>query len=195
VTVRIAKRRNRLRPRAVVAGDGTGLEVGRTSHYFRSRRGDKRFAVPRWPKLTVCVDIASHLVVAAVVTLGPSRDTLEAPDLLRQACRHTSIRRILWDGGCDAESFHVVARIELGMHSVVPIKSGRKTRRWPKTKYRRQMKRRFLRRVYGQRWQVESFFSRHKRRLSSDLRATSWEGQQAETLLRVVVHNLMLLAV
>lgn len=68
--------------------------------------------------------------------------------------------------------------------------------------YRNQMVRRFRpkpegsrhRRVYGQRWQAESAFSRHKRVLGSALRARLWENQVAEVMLRVVVHNLMILA-
>lgn len=69
-------------------------------------------------------------------------------------------------------------------------------------KYRTQMVNRFrpkpegsrYRRVYGQRWQAESGFSRHKRLLGSALRARAWANQKKEALLRVVVHNLMLLA-
>jgi len=176
------------------AGDSTGFEVGHTSHYYRSRRGKKHFYVPRWPKLTACIDIASHFFLSATVTVGPSRDTIEAPIVLRKAHRRVGFRRAIWDAGCDSESFHEMVRHELHAHSVVPVKSGRRTRRWPPTQYRRQMKRRFLKRIYRQRWQIESVFSRHKRRLSSELRAKTWPAQQAEIRLRVLLHNLMLLA-
>ena len=49
-------------------------------------------------------------------------------------------------------------------------------------------------RVYGQRWQAESGFSRNKRLLGSALRARRWPDQKREILLRVLTHNLMLLA-
>jgi hypothetical protein len=55
------------------------------------------------------------------------------------------------------------------------------------------MKRRFFKRIYGQRWQVESVFSRYKRRLGSALTATSWMGQKREAYLRVLTYNLMLI--
>jgi hypothetical protein len=55
------------------------------------------------------------------------------------------------------------------------------------------MKRRFFRKVYGQRWQAESVFSRYKRRLGSALTATSWMGQKREAYLRVLTYNLMIL--
>jgi len=47
---------------------------------------------------------------------------------------------------------------------------------------------------FGQRWQVESGFSRHKRLLGSALRARTWKAQKDECLLRALTHNLMLLA-
>jgi transposase len=188
-----ARRRRLIGTRLQIAGDSTGFEVGHTSHYFRSRRGDKRFSVPRWPKLTGCVDIDSHFILSAHVGIGPSRDTLQAPEVLLDASRRVNIRRVLWDGGCDSEKMHVFIRTQLHAHSLIPIKSGRKVRRWPKTKYRRQMKKRFFKRLFGQRWQIESVFSRHKRRLSSELRAKTWSAQQAEVYLRALLHNLMLL--
>jgi len=169
------------------------LETGHTSFYFRSRRGLKHFYVPKWPKLTICADIDSHLIIAATVSVGPTRDTMEAPEVLRAAHRRVKFRRILWDGGCDSEPFHELVRNELKAHSLVPIKSGQPTRKWPKTKYRRQMKKRFFKTLYGQRWQVESVFSRHKRKQSSELRSKTWDAQQAEIYLRVLVHNLAFL--
>ena len=68
------------------------------------------------------------------------------------------------------------------------------TRQWPTTFYRRQMKRRHRRTGYGQRWQAESAFSAQKRLLGSALRARCWLNQKAEMAVRVLTHNLMLLA-
>jgi len=147
----------------------------------------------RWPKLSGTVDCRTHLFLSAEVSLGPCRDTCEAPALLRAAARRAALRRMLLDAGYDAEAIHVLLREELGAHSLIPPKSGRPTRKWPRTKYRRQMKRRFFKHVYGQRWQIESVWSRLKRLLGSALRATSWAGQQREIGLRVLTHDLMIL--
>lgn len=104
------------------------------------------------------------------------------------------IDRLLADAGYDAEHTHALARDQLDVRSTVinlnPRRSGRK---WPRSKYRRQMRRRFPRKVYGQRWQVESSISRHKRRLGPALRARLSEAQRRECLLRVLTHNLMIL--
>jgi transposase len=61
-------------------------------------------------------------------------------------------------------------------------------------RFRRKPRRSGHRRVYGQRWQIESGFSRSKRLLGSALRARKWANQKKESLLRVLTHNLMLLA-
>jgi transposase len=49
-------------------------------------------------------------------------------------------------------------------------------------------------RVYGQRWQIESAFSRVKRRLGASVAAVKWANQKTEILLKVLAHNLMLRA-
>ena len=123
----------------------------------------------------------------------------------RQAviCVCTTTEANLGDGAFDAEHNHVLARQRLGVRSTVfPLNRRNTGRKWPKTKYRRQMVRRFRRkprrskhrRVYGQRWQIESGFSRTKRLLGSALRARKWINQKKEILMRVLTHNLMLLA-
>lgn len=75
-------------------------------------------------------------------------------------------------------------------------------RKWPKTAYRRQMVERFRKkrkgrrhlRVYGLRWAVESAFSRHERRFGSAPGGRSDASREREGHLRVLTHNLMLLA-
>jgi transposase len=102
----------------------------------------------------------------------------------------------------DSEAHHRFARELLGIRSsVIPINArGHDTA--PKGKYRGQMARRFRprpegsqhKRVFGQRWQAESAFSRHKRRLGSAVAGRSEVSRTRECLFRVLTHNLMLLA-
>jgi transposase len=56
------------------------------------------------------------------------------------------------------------------------------------------MRRHFPKRQYRQRAQVESAFSRHKRLLGEALRARSDAAREREGYLRVLTHNIMLLA-
>jgi len=110
--------------------------------------------------------------------------------------------RVLADAAFDSEAHHEYARQELGIRSsVIPINS-RGHSGEPGGKYRGQMARRFVpqpegtrsKRVFGQRWQAESGFSRHERRLGSALSGKSDESRERECYLRVLTHDLMLLA-
>ena len=148
------------------------------------------------------LDTASHLYLAARVTRGPSQDAPHLVPAVRDAAGRCRLDTVLADAGYDSEANHAVPRRRLGVRSTVIALNRRGSRARPRTRYRGQMARRFRRRpkgargrrVYGQRWQIESGFSRSKRRLGSALRATRWVNQKKELLLRVIVHNLMLLA-
>jgi len=167
----------------------------RSAHYARRRRdGNRRYRYSRYPKLTLVCHTATHLVAAALATVGPSYDSpLFAPAVLA-ASWNLEIDRLLADSAYDAEPNHVTAREHLGVRSTVIAVNRRRTRKWPRQRYRRQMRRRFHRRKYGQRWQAESVFSRIKRRLGSALRGRSDASRQREAHVRVLTHNLMILA-
>jgi hypothetical protein len=134
--------------------------------------------------------------------VGPSYDVnLFEPALVRAAW-NLDTDRLLADAGYDSEPNHDLARRGLGIRStVIPLnRRGRFStltggrRRLPVGRYRRQMARNFHRRIYVQRWQVESVISRIKRRLGSALRGRSDPARGRESDLRVFTHNLMILA-
>jgi hypothetical protein len=181
-------------PKGEGAIDSTGLETHHVSAYFVERKGYKRFRRRRWPKLTIVCHTPTHLIAAARVVRGPSNDHPQFAPSLRQAVRHVRLARLLADAGYDSERNHVLCRKKLGIRSTAIALNRRNTgRRWPKTKYRRLMKRRFPKRIYRHRWQVESVISRHKRLLDSALRARNYAAQKRECLLRVLTHDLMIL--
>jgi hypothetical protein len=188
------------KPTAAV--DGTGLESRHTSRYFFKRAGRKHTS-RLWTKLTVACDTTSHFFAGATVATGPSNDSPQFPPVMAQAALAVTWDRVLADAAFDAEDHHRYCREDLGVRAtVIPLNPRGQGRKWPKTQYRRQMVKRFRkkpkgsrhRRVYGQRWQAESAFSRHKRRLGSSLGGRSDETRERECYLRVLTHNLMLLA-
>ncbi len=191
------------KPRAAI--DATGYETRHVSRYFawRSKRSGERRRQRCWPKLTAVLEIRSHLFLSAHVSRGPSQDSPQFEPAVRAAADRSPIDTLLADGAFDAEHNHALARQRLGTRStVIPLNRRNGGRKWPKTRYRRQMVKRFRkkprgsrhRRVHGQRWQVESGFSRNKRLMGSALRARRWPNQKREIPTRVMTHNLMLLA-
>jgi transposase len=184
------------------AVDGTGLESRHTSRYFFKRAGRKHTS-RLWTKLTVACDTATHFYAGATATTGPSNDSPQFTPVMAQASLVGTWDRVLADAAFDSEDHHRYAREDLTVRStVIPLNRRGQGRKWPKTRYRRQMVKRFRKkrrgsrhtRVYGQRWQAESAFSRHKRRLGTALGARSEEARERECQLRVLTHNLMLLA-
>jgi hypothetical protein len=182
--------------------DGTGLESRHTSQYFFKRAGHKQSA-HTWMRLTSACDMASHFFTAATVSVGPANDSPQFRPAMTQAALGMNWARVLADAAFDSEENHRLAREDTGVRStVIPLNRRIRGRKRPKTRYRRQMVQRFRprrrgsrqRRVYGQHWQVESAFSRHKRLLGSALPGRSDASRQRECNLRVSTQNIILLA-
>jgi hypothetical protein len=197
-----AEQRGLIDERPTAAVDATGLESRHTSRYFFKRAGRKHTS-RLWTKLTVACDTASHFFAGATVSTGPSNDSPQLRPAMAQASLVVTWDRVLADAAFDAEEHHRYCREELGVRStLIPLNRRGHGRKWPRTRYRRQMVKRFRkkprgsrsRRVYGQRWQAESAFSRHKRRLGSSLGGRSDAARERECRLRVLTHDLMLLA-
>jgi transposase len=195
VVVRRARGRGLIDAAPVAAVDATGLETRHVSAYFGQRRGSEGHRQRAWPKLTAVVHAHSHLILGAVPGVGPSQDSPDFAPAMRQATALVTIDTALGDAGYDAEHNHRLCREDLGIRQTVIRLNRRNTgRRWPKTPYRRAMRRRFPKGTYNQRWHAESGFSQHKRRLGSALTARDDASQVRELVLRVLTHNLMLLA-
>jgi hypothetical protein len=144
--------------------------------------------------LSVACETQSHLILAARTGRGPSNECVLWKPLLKDATRHFPIDTALADAGFDSEENHALARRELNVRlTIIALNPRTHGRKWPQTKYRRQMKCRFFTHIYHQRSHVESLFSQHKRTLSSQLRSRRKRTRRSELLLRVLVHNILLL--
>ena len=144
-------------------------------------------------KSTILCHNQTHLIAAALIHRGPCNDAPGFPPVAREAAQRLELDTLFADAAYDSEEFHLLGRHELGIRQTVfPINSRGSTRP-PLTRYRRQMHRRFPKRRFGQRWQVESVSSQLKRLLDAHLRAHSEVGRFAELYLRILTFNLMIL--
>jgi hypothetical protein len=182
-----------------VAVDATGLETRHVSvHYARRSRRHRGHYKRGFPKLSALCEIRSHVIVAAVVDRGPCPDMVEWPELMRRALARLHFDTWLGDAGYESEGAHQRSREELGIRSIVPTTERGRPRhdgqpRPVRGAYRRQLQRRFPRKTYGQRWQIEAAFSMLKRKLDSALRRRRPFALNREVLLRVITFNLMLI--
>jgi hypothetical protein len=146
-----------------------------------------------FPKLEIVCDCSCHLILCAFASVGPMVDLNALRRLLFCTLTRVSVSTILADAGYDTESNHRFARDGCGVRSVIPALHGRPTTKLPAGPHRRRMK--FYRDCrYGQRWQVESTISMIKRNLGGFVAARSDRARTAEVMLKVLTHNLMLIA-
>jgi hypothetical protein len=183
----------------LAAIDSTGLEARHVSHYFTRRCGRHRaHDKARYPKVSAVCDTRSHLVLGAVIDRGPKPDHCEFAAAVREAHRRQPFATLLGDAGYDGEPAHRLCREELGIRSIFPVVHRGRPRHDGRRnaltgEHRRPLARRFPRKTYGQRWQVETVFSMVKRLLGSALTARSYHSQNREAALRFLTHNLMIL--
>jgi hypothetical protein len=153
-------------------------------------------AIKRLPKLSLAVQAASHLILAARATTGGGPDYEHFPPLMTRAASCARLRVVLADAGFDSEPNHRLARIELGVRSLIPPISGRPSVQPPTSYYRRLMHNRWqqYKKLYGQRWQAETVNSMVKRNLGCACRSRSAWGRKKDMLLRAITHNIMIVA-
>jgi hypothetical protein len=150
------------------------------------------------PKLAVAVAAGCHLILAAKARIGNGSDSPDFQELLLGSWRRAAVKVVVADAGYDSEANHCIARQDMGVRSIISPGIGRPTSKLPASRWRRHMARRFARKadqkLYGQRAQVETVHSMIKRNQSSALRSRTPERRKKEMLLRVLTHNIALLA-
>jgi transposase len=174
--------------------DSTGLEDHFVSRHFIMCQNRRCRRYRRWTKLTIVCHSKTHLIAGALVGKGPSTDCHNLVPAVEQALDNMPIDTLLADCGYDSESNHRFCRDRFGISWPVIAVNPRNLKYGSMTgHFRRLMRGRFPQKKYRQRWQVESIFSRFKRRLGCCMRARTDESRQAECFLRVLTYNLMIL--
>jgi hypothetical protein len=158
----------------------------------------RRQMVIQTPKLALAVASACHLIVAANARIGVGSDSPDFSTLLHRSCRRAPVKTVVADAGYDSEANHFIAREQLNVRSIIPPGIGRPSKKLPTGRWRRLMAKRFKRKAdkahYAQRTQCETVHSMIKRNQGSALRARTPERRKQEMMMRVLVHNIALLA-
>ena len=171
----------------VVALDSTGFWAGHSSRYYRWRCHHER-GQRGWPKWAIAVAVRPQLICAQLCRAGPCGDFADLPPLATAAHRLVRMRCVLADAGYDSESNHCFCRQTLKVRSIIPARGHRPGS--ASTRYRQQMQRRFPRRIYRQRWKVETVISVVKRKWGDAVSARTEARQFRELWLMGVTYNL-----
>jgi hypothetical protein len=150
------------------------------------------------PKLGIGVCTRSHLILSGRPRTGMGSDARDFEPLLFDAWRrHPRLRVVLADAGYDSEANHRIARLDMGVRSLIKASAGRPGARPPVGYHRRLMKQQLRGsqrgKKYGQRAQVETVNSMLKRNLGDALRSRTPKARKAEQMLRLLTHNISLL--
>jgi hypothetical protein len=178
----------------LAAIDSTGLESSHVSSYFAQRCRRKYH---KFPKFWAVIDAAKHLCLSIVPGVGPSPDDPRFHQAAQEAHDRHGFKGLAGDCGFDGEHHQRFLYEELGVLGIIPPTRGRPAHdpnHIPGGFYRGFWHKRWPKKLYGQRWQVESFFSMMKRLLDSFLRARRRWSQHREMCLKVITLNLMILA-
>jgi hypothetical protein len=208
VRLLIAQTLRRIRgcPKVVpyAAVDSSGFDAHHASRYFvfrtsankKGKEPKKRTTYRRYGKLMLIISCATHAILAAVASAGPTPDIDQLDGVVAELPRSIAIRHMVGDAGFDSAHNHSLLRDYHGMRSTIPPEHGRPSKdpnALPTDKYRRLMKTRFNVKAYRQRPQVETVFSMLKRNLGSALRGRSYWSRCRDMLLRALTHNIMLI--
>jgi hypothetical protein len=196
--LRVKVRKRRVPPAAV---DGTGMESRPVSRYYVKRRsrtgsGTQETTYAKYPKVILVTDCQSHLALAAIPGRGPGSDLQQLRAAIKDAASRARIGTLLGDANYDGEWVHEHVRDTYGIRTIIPPERGRPSEKPPAGRWRRWMRQQFdrFKAKYGQRWQTETVNSMIKRRLGSALRARTYWSQCREIILRVITHNVMIVA-
>ena len=182
----------------LAAADSTGLEAGHRSAYYtnRQKQSGERVIYRRFPKLTLLVDMQTHMVLSMLTSRDPKPDVQELCPLIDAVSPGILLHHVYADAGFDSEENHCYLRQEHGVLTTIPPWHGRPSDKPPQGRYQRMMKKTFhLRKTYGQRWQIETTNSMIKRNQGPALLARSYWSQQREMYLAVLIHNIAIVYV
>jgi len=173
-----------------VAVDATGMETSVASAHFVSRSGRQR---RRWVKVSLVVVCGLLFPTGMVMGWGPSSDKSDAPEVLEKSFAvplDALPQRLYGDAGYDADWIHAYCREEHGVEAIIKPATCRSDGTLGGT-YRSKMSKTKLKRSgYGNRWQIESFFSGLKRTTGSALSALKDITLHHEAAFRVLAYTL-----
>ncbi|MEM5807481.1 MAG: IS5 family transposase [Candidatus Aenigmatarchaeota archaeon] len=175
----------------IIAIDSSGIKVSNRSdwirHKWKIRRG--------WLKLHVAVNIKTHEVISANITTEETGDAIIAENMLKEICYKSSFKKLLADGAYDKSSiFEILKKNKI--EPAIKIRKGANPKRG--NKLRKQEVRMKLNlsedewkktKSYGDRWNVEIWFSAYKRRFGEQISSKSWNGIFNEILTNVLTLN------
>lgn len=182
------------------AVDSSGFSTSRFARYY-SFKHQKDLKYRIWIKAHVMVGVKTNIVTSVEVTEGNANDSPQLPRLVQESAKHFALSEVICDRAyLGKENFRVIE--EAGATPYIPFKSnstakprsGKRTGTWKKMYYYFMYKNEEFRQHYHQRSNVETTFHMIKTKFKDNLRSKSKTAQVNELLLKILCHNLVVVA-
>lgn len=177
------------------AVDATGFSTSVFGRWFNSRT--RKEETRRWRKAHCICGVKTNIITSVEITPGYCNDSPYLPSLVERTADNFSMKEVSADKGYISKS-NLKAIKNLGAIPFIPFKSNTSGKRkgaliWRECfEYFRENKEEFLKH-YHKRSNIESCFSMIKKKLGSNIRSVQPAGQDNEILLKILVHNIMVL--
>lgn len=173
--------------RHTVAVDATGFSRRPASRYYVAKLTHWRHRYLQW---STVVWTKPLVICAQAAHGGPGSGHRFLRPLVEQTRSLLPIHRLLADADYDSEAHHQWLRDGCGIESIIPATRSRPSVHLTRQPCRRRMQRYFPRRLYGQRWMVETVYSVVKRKFGEALTARRYWQQVKQAFLRGITYNL-----
>lgn len=167
--------------------DSSGFSPTHASRYYTERAELRR----KWVKLSIGGDMLQQVICTFKVRRAPVRhDNLDFKPMVERTSEIKPLSIVVADKGYDSEENHVFVREHLRAYSIIPPRYQDVPVWRTHGRYRKQLKRGYLKSLYNQRNKDETIFSVMKRLFGEYLTSRLVRTQNRELVFRCIAYNM-----
>lgn len=183
----------------VIAVDSTGIKVTNRGEWILDKWKNKKRIRKGFIKIHVAVDIKTKKIVSMRVTKEDVHDGKMLKELVDDASKKYSIKKVMADGGYDSkDNFHyldemnVIPAIKVRKNSSIKNNAKCIPRKLSVIQQLEDLKQWKRKQKYGMRWMAESAFSSIKRTFGEHVLSIKWNNIVNELMLKASIYNLFM---
>ena len=170
----------------LVGIDASGFRSSNASSYYTDRARIRK----RYIKLSIGVELREQIACSLKIRRAPKHDAVDFKPIMERASNIMPLSIVVADKGYDSEANHEFVREELDTVSIIPARYEDVPIWRTHGRYRKQMKRRFYKRLYYQRNKNETILSVIKRMFGEHVTSRLVKMQNRELTFRVIAYNM-----
>ena len=175
--------------RRIFAGiDSTGFKMTHASEYYTKRAKLRR---RKYTKLSIGADLLQQIICNIKIRPAPIRhDNVDFKPIITRTSETLPLSVVIGDKGYDSEKNHVLVREGLKSYSIIPARYPHVPIWRTHGRYRKQMKRGYLKLLYNQRNKDETIMSVIKRLFGEHVTSRLVRTQNRELSFRCMAYNM-----